>query len=62
MTDGERIAFEEIYRLLLPRNGKAERKARAVCVEMIGTTRAGFIKAEVEAAKQRAAAVPGKAA
>lgn len=61
MTDGERIAFEEIYRLLLPRDGKAERKARAVCIEMIGGTRAATIKAEVAAARQRAM-MGGKAA
>lgn len=44
MTDAERIAFEEIYRNLLPRDGKAERKARAICVEMIGAVRAEVIR------------------
>lgn len=46
MTMAEQAAFEEIYRNLLPRDGKAERKSRAICVEMIGSVRAEVIRRE----------------
>lgn len=50
MSDNDRIAFEEIYKLNLRGDGKRERKTRHICEEMLGT-RAAVVKAEWIAAK-----------
>lgn len=55
MSVGERIAFEEIYRLHLRGDGKRERKTRRICEEMLGSQACANLRAADAAAKQRAA-------
>lgn len=51
MSVGERIAFEEIYRLHIHGDGKRERKTRRICEEMLGSRACALIRADIATEK-----------
>lgn len=55
MTEAVYIAaLEEIFKLTLRSDGKRERKTRAICVQLLGERRCGFLRATDALARAQA--------